>query len=79
MTEIKLQYPITVDGEEVAVLTMRRPKVKDQLAADKTTGTDAEKEIRMFANLCDIAPSALDELDLADYVKLQEVFTGFLS
>jgi len=76
---IKLKHPITLEGEEVTQLTLRRPKVRDMLGADKQGGTDAEKEIRIFANLCEVTPAVIEELDLADYQALQGVYQGFLS
>ncbi|WP_429885383.1 phage tail assembly protein [Geoalkalibacter halelectricus] len=77
--EIKLKHPVTVAGEEVKALRLRRPKVKDQLAADKGAGGNAEKEIRLFANLCEVAPAIIEELDLADYRQVQEAYSAFLS
>ena len=66
-------------GAEIKQLHMRRPKVSDLRASAKVSGGDAEKEIRLFANLCEVTPSALDEMDVFDYQALQEVYQGFLS
>lgn len=77
--KIELKHPVAVAGEEVKVLHLRRPKVKDQLAADKGAGGNAEKEIRLFANLCEVAPAVIEELDLADYRAVQEAYSAFLS
>ena len=77
--EVKLEYPVTHEKMEYATLMMRRPKVKDQLLSDKTPGSDADKEQALFANLCDVAPGVIGELDLADYLELQEVYSDFLS
>ncbi len=79
MTTIELKYPPTVDGLAIGELTMRRPNVRDMLAADKAGGTDAEKEIRTFANLCEVSPKTIEELDLADYKELQKAYADFLS
>ncbi len=79
MQEIELKHPVEVDGKNIARLSMRRPKVKDQLAADKASGSDAHKEVRLFANLCEESPAVIEELDLADYRQLQEAYSGFLS
>lgn len=76
---IQLDHPITIDGGEVAQLTMRRPKVRDQLLAEKHDGSEAEKELAIFANLCGVPPESLHELDLADYFKLQEAYQGFFA
>ena len=62
-----------------SALTLRRPKVRDMLAADKASGSDAEKEVRVFANLCEVAPAVIEALDMADYQALQERYAGFLS
>lgn len=79
MEQIKLEYPVSVDGAEVNSLSLRRPTVRDMLAADKAAGSEAEKEIRMFSNLCEVTPSVIESLDLADYTRLQETYKDFLS
>ncbi len=76
---IELKHPITLNGEDLQHLCLRRPKVRDMLAADKASGSDAEKEVRVFANLCEVAPTVIEELDIADYQALQERYAGFLS
>lgn len=76
---IALQYPLSVDGMVVEQLSMRRPLVRDRLVAEKTSGSEIEKEIRLIANLCEMAPQQIEMLDLADYNTLQECLSGFLS
>lgn len=78
-TTIDLKYPVTFDGMTVDQLTLRRPRVRDRLAAEKSSGSDIEKEIRLIANLCDLAPQQVELLDLADYTRLQACLTDFLS
>ncbi len=75
--EIKLKYPVSDGGETINVLKMRAPKVRDQLNADKLNGGDAEKEVAIMANLCDLTPDIIGELDLRDYVALQEAYKSF--
>ena len=77
--KIALSPPIDADGGTVSALQLRRPVVRDMLAADKTAGSEAEKEVRMFANLCEVTPAVIEALDLADYTTLQETYRGFLS
>ncbi len=77
--EIKLIHPVTIDNQAYTTLSMRRPKVRDMLASDKQGGSDGEKEIRIFTNLCEVPPSVIEEMDLVDYRKLQEVHQDFLS
>jgi hypothetical protein len=38
-----------------------------------------EKEIRLFANLCEVEPKVIEELDEADYSNLQKVYLGFFN
>lgn len=79
MASIQLKHPFDrTDGSgRVETITMRRPKVKDLKAADG--GTAQDQETTLFANLCELAPADLDEMDLADYKQLQKTYEGFLS
>lgn len=77
MTEITLEYPIEFEGAKLSKITVRRPKVSDVVAARKSKKDEAEQEIAMLSKLCDLAPEAIENLDLADYKKLQETLTGF--
>lgn len=79
MKTVELKHPVSVAGRDVGTLSMRRPKVKDQLVAEKSSGGNAEKEVRLFANLCEVEPAVIEELDLHDYRRLQEAYSGFLS
>ena len=78
-TIIELTHAIEVNGISTQQLSCRRPKVRDMLAVEKMAKNDAEKEIQLFANLCEVTPDALMELDMSDYAKLQQVYQGFLS
>lgn len=77
--EIDLKKPVQFNGETIAKLSMREPKVRDLLAAEKTTKSDAEREVMVFSNLCAVAPVVIGELSLADYVQLQKAYQSFLS
>lgn len=76
MTEtLKLSLPIKINGVITDHLVMRRPKLKDIRNARKVAGKDdEEQEIRLFSLLTDCATSDLEELDYADYGRLQETF-----
>ncbi len=76
---LDLQYPITNNGEECNQLCIRRPSVRDLLVSERAKGNEIEKEIRLIANLCEVAPEQIEQLDMADYMKLQETLTSFLS
>ena len=76
---IELSYPIAIDATEVKVLQMRRPKVADVILLQKQQGQEAEKEIKLFANLCEISPDDIGRLDMMDYAKLQEQYANFMA
>ncbi|WP_027853038.1 phage tail assembly protein [Marinobacterium litorale] len=77
--EVELQHPISVDGAQVKILRLRRPKVRDMLGVEQGARNDAEKEIQLFANLCEVTSEQLLDLDMADYAKLQKAYQDFLS
>ena len=76
-TTITLEYPVTVDGTTHTTLTMRRPKVRDERDAQRGGGTTGEMELRLFGNLCEVAPAVMEELDAADYDRLQDAYFDF--
>ena len=79
MEKMTLRYPVESDGQEVTELRMRRAKARDSRDAQRGGGGSADNEIRLFANLCEVAPAVIEELDMADYMSLQKVYEGFLS
>lgn len=62
-----------LNGRQIA---MREPTVEDQLAVAK--GSDAEREIALVANLCDLTPSEVKSLSLRNYRRVQAALV-FLS
>jgi len=78
MTTITLTEKITVDNKDIQEITLRRPKVRDRLAVERMGLSDAEKEVALIANLADLPKETIEELDLADYNKIQEVLQDFL-
>ena len=76
-TTITLEYPVTVDGAKYTTLTMRRPKVRDERDAQREGGSSAEQELRLFGNLCEVAPGVMEELDAADYDRIQDAYFDF--
>jgi hypothetical protein len=80
MQKIELTYPIESNGENTTNLTMRRSKVKDRLLVAKMkTASDEEKEIRLFANLCEVEPKVIEDLDESDYANLQKAYLSFFN
>ncbi len=70
MKEIKLS-----NGK---IVKMRSPKVRD-LKMVNHIEDEIEKEENLIANLTGLSVDELDEMDLADYKKLQDALMGFLS
>ena len=77
--KITLDFPVTVEAETYTNLTMRRWKVGDRLRVHRAGGDDAEKEIRMMADLCGVGTNVIEELDGSDYDKLLAAYKGFSS
>lgn len=76
---IELSAPIQLNGGvTVNRLHLRRPKLKDIRTARLAGKDEEERELRLFAILSDCAPSDLEELDFADYRKLQDTFQGMV-
>lgn len=78
-TDVPLNYPIFFEGREYVTLSIRRPKVRDMLSVEDNQANDAQKEIDLFANLCECSPDLVTELDMSDYAQLQKTYQGFLS
>ncbi|HHG3093099.1 TPA: phage tail assembly protein [Vibrio parahaemolyticus] len=76
-TEVKLSYPVELNGKQIEVLNLRRPKVRDQLIADKQNKNDADKEVHLMSLLAEVEPAVIQELDMEDYEKVQKVIVGF--
>ena len=79
--KITLRHPFDHDGARIASVTMRRPLVRDLRAAQGSAGpgaSDAEVELAMFSNLCEMAPETWDAMDLGDYRQVQRAYEGFL-
>jgi hypothetical protein len=77
--KITLDFPITVSGVEVSHLIMRRPKVRDLMAAQKAGGSEADMGVNLVANLCEITPDDVLELDSADWDKCEAQVAAFKS
>jgi hypothetical protein len=73
---IDLKYPT---DKGLSQITLRRPKVRDMIASDKSKGSDADKEVALFANLAELSPDEIASLDMADYKQLQDAYKDFLS
>lgn len=77
MTKIKLDYPIKIDGATVNEISLRRPTVKDMRIVRASKASDAEQEIALIANLAQWTPADVENLDMADFVKVQAALKDF--
>lgn len=67
---ITLDYPVTFGGETVSSLSFRRPKVRDIRRLATADGGDADRSIKMMADLCEREVDLLDEMDPVDFAKI---------
>ena len=74
---ITLQYPVTVAGETITELHLRRPKMRDMKRAQKHKD-DLEKSIHMIADLAEVAPAVVEELDTADFAAVSDKVGEFM-
>ena len=79
MKKIKLGNPIKIDGVEVHEISLRQPKVRDLLISSKKNVSEAEREVTLISNLAEIPVTAVEDLDLRDYLKVQEWLKDFLA
>ena len=79
MKKIKLLNPIKIDGVEVNEISLRQPKVRDLLISSKKNVSEAEREVNLIANLAEIPMDTVEDLDLRDYLKIQDWLKDFLA
>ena len=79
MQKIKLNEPIKIDNVLVHEISLRRPKVRDLLVASKKDVSESEREVNLIANLAEIPVETIQDLDMRDYLKIQDVLKDFLS
>lgn len=63
---IQLAYPFEYGGEQITELTIRRPKMRDMKKGQKYKD-DMEKSMRMIADLAEVEPGLIEELDTEDF------------
>ncbi|CAN5777627.1 hypothetical protein BH10CHL1_BH10CHL1_49710 [soil metagenome] len=76
--DIHLTQPIEHDGKKITSLKIRRPIVADMLAAQKVSTTEPERELNLIAVLTGIPRSAVEKLDMRDYMALQRKLAEFM-
>lgn len=74
---IDLDFPVEIDGQKIASVTMRRPKVRDSFKAERSKGGDFEKGLALLSDLTEQPQEVLLEMDGSDLEKLQEQLLAF--
>ena len=74
---IELEYPFEYKGEQVTEITIRRPKMRDMKKAQKHKD-DMEKSINMIADLAEVEPKMIEELDTEDFGKVSAKVGEFM-
>jgi hypothetical protein len=78
MEKITLDYPVTMNGEEVKELTIRRPRVRDVQVVESMKKDEFEKTVALIANLSQRTADEIRDLDMSDFRKISDVVNGFL-
>lgn len=73
----RLQHPITVAGQEIIELEVRRPKLRDMKKAQQVKN-DLERSIKMLADLTEQPPATIEELDMVDFDGLSKMVDAFM-
>ncbi|GLT20540.1 hypothetical protein GCM10007938_43250 [Vibrio zhanjiangensis] len=88
--KIILAIPYEHEGRKITELTMRRPKVRDQLALRAKCGSvghpkvkqgqkdfydNLDRDLEMFAILCDEPVELFYQMDNGDYTKCSNAYT----
>jgi len=77
---VELDFPIkSKTGEEIKSVTMRRPKVKDMITAEKIGSDESERTVKLIVMLTGLAPDDVNEMYFSDFNKLKAIYEGFLS
>lgn len=75
--QVQLTYPVFIGETEVTSLSIRRPRVRDQLVADKQNKDNADKEVHLMSLLAEVEKDVILQLDMEDYEEVQNTIMGF--
>lgn len=76
--KIELSTPLEISGVKVAHLIMRRPKLRDRLAAQKSAPDQADMTVYLVASLCEVPVEDLHEMDGYDWNQVETALQNFL-
>ena len=66
-TTLTLEVPVTFQNTEYRTLTLRRPKLKDARHLADIDKDAVGAQARYFANLAEVPPGVIEELDQVDF------------
>lgn len=75
--DIDLDFPVELDGQKTTSITIRRPKVRDQMKADRVKGTEFDKGLALLVDLTERPQEFLMEMDPVDLEKLDTQLARF--
>lgn len=76
--KIELATPVKISGVEVNHLIMRRPKLRDRIAAQKAAPHEADMTVYLAASLCEVPVEDLHEMDGYDWNQVESALQVFL-
>ena len=77
---IELAVPMTVDGNVITKLSLRRPKVRDLRALEDATegkSSQLDQGATLVALLSGLPEEVVEDMDAADFARASEVIGGF--
>ncbi len=74
---VRLQHPFDFKGEHISELTLRRPKMRD-LKKSQSYKDDLDKSMRMIADLAEVDPKLVEEIDPEDFGRLTDIVGEFM-
>lgn len=77
---IELAIPVTVDGNVITELSLRRPKVRDLRSLEEATegkSSQLDQGAALVALLSGLPEEAVEDMDAADFARASEVIGGF--
>jgi len=77
---IELAIPVTVDGNVITELSLRRPKVRDLRSLEEATegkSSQLDQGAALVALLSGLPEEAVEDMDAADFARASEVIGSF--
>ena len=80
MSTITLKYPVQDGAATFNEVSLRRPKVRDIAAGERARSKDGEMgfTIAMLSAMSGLDAKIIEELDIADFMKVAEAMTEMI-